>query len=327
MNDDEIFKIVDEHSFTSDKCFLCGCILNEENKTEEHVIPKWLQNKYNLWDQLLTVLNGTDLPYRYLTIPCCRECNNIHLKPFEDKICEAQNNGFDSFIKLDKEIIYLWLSKIFFGVMYKNLFLDVSRKEPTKGKIIPPKYLKHFNTHLLFLQGIRGRHKFIDFFPGSIFIFKTQLPNNIERQWDYMDNHYAMLISMRLGEIGVIAVLQDGNTLSDYSNDLEKHRKIDLHPLQFRELTAKVLYKAILFNRSPKFMAVQNKGIVQSYMNPIAGYTGEKIFNKWDNFEYTKLLSYYLGIELNSISEEQYFTCLVDENMNPQFMDVNENPY
>lgn len=40
-------------TFTYDKCFLCGEILTDENSTEEHIYPKWLQNKFDLWDKQL----------------------------------------------------------------------------------------------------------------------------------------------------------------------------------------------------------------------------------------------------------------------------------
>lgn len=29
-------------------CFLCGA--SDQSMTEEHVFPKWLQKKYNLWN-------------------------------------------------------------------------------------------------------------------------------------------------------------------------------------------------------------------------------------------------------------------------------------
>ena len=90
-----IFKQIEEHTYSNDHCFLCGCQLNDENSTVEHVIPKWLQREFNLWDQKITLLNGTLFPYKNLTIPCCFDCNNIHLKPFEDKVKKAFEDGFE----------------------------------------------------------------------------------------------------------------------------------------------------------------------------------------------------------------------------------------
>ena len=38
-------------TFTYDKCFLCGEPLTKENNSDEHVFPKWLQHKFNLWEK------------------------------------------------------------------------------------------------------------------------------------------------------------------------------------------------------------------------------------------------------------------------------------
>lgn len=137
---------------------MCGCVLTDKTKTEEHVIPKWLQKEFNLWDQKITLLNGTYIPYRLMTIPCCFECNNHHLKPFEDKIKAGFERGYEDFQKLDKEILFLWLGKIYFGIMYRELFLNLDRADPEKGTITNPGYMKSFYSHFLFLQGIRKLH-------------------------------------------------------------------------------------------------------------------------------------------------------------------------
>ena len=77
----------DKHVRTSERkvrfgqhtCFLCSTPLRSKNRTDEHVFPKWLQNRFNLWNQRLDLINLTDIPYRNLTIPCCKTCNGVHL--------------------------------------------------------------------------------------------------------------------------------------------------------------------------------------------------------------------------------------------------------
>lgn len=327
MTDNEdIFKLIREHSFTSGKCFLCGCHLNQENKTEEHVIPKWLQQQFNLWDQKLTLLNGTFIPYRYLTIPCCFECNNIHLRPFEDKINNAFKNGFEEFKTLDKESLFLWIGKIYFGLIYRELFLELDRKNPNKGTITDPEYLKSFYSHFLFLQGIRNKHKFKDFFPASIYLFKTQKPNKIEDQWDLFDNQLTPFISIRFGEIGLFAVLQDCETTKHFEELLDEYRVFDLHPIQFREISTLVLYKAMLLNRTPKFISFQRNDFFETHMMPLQGLTDKPLFDDWDMEIYANILSGITKVPIEFCHPEKgkVWTWLKDENGNPLFMDVNE---
>ena len=106
--------------------------------------------------------------------------------------------------------------------------------------------MKSFYSHFLFLQGIRKLHSFKDFFPASIYLFKTQKPKNIKEQWDFIDSQNTPFISIRMGEIGIITVLQDCEATYQLKDLLDHHRDIDLLPLQFREMTAKILYKRSL---------------------------------------------------------------------------------
>lgn len=319
-----IFKQIEEHTFTADKCFLCGSTLTNETKTEEHVIPKWLQHRFNLWDQKITLLNGTFIPYRLLTIPCCFECNNYHLNPFEDKIKRAFEVGYEEFEKLEKRLLFLWLGKIYFGIMYRELFLSFDRTKPEKGTITNPKYLESFYSHFLFLQGIRKRHSFNGFFPASIFLFKTQKPNSIEKQWDLIDSQHTPFISIRMGEVGIIAVLQDCEATYQLKDSLEHHRDIDLHPLQFREMTAKILYKRVLMNRIPKFLNVQNGENSQTFLMSLQGLSDKPIFDDWDNDEYSLLLSHITGLPLKICQPEKgkVYTWLMDINGNSTFIPI-----
>jgi hypothetical protein len=52
-----IFDLIRDHTYTRDKCFLCGCALDETNATAEHIIPKWLIRKFNLWNIILPVFD------------------------------------------------------------------------------------------------------------------------------------------------------------------------------------------------------------------------------------------------------------------------------
>jgi len=77
--------------FGREFCFLCGVVLDPERDTDEHVIPRWIQERYELWTERLTLLNHTTLnhttiPYRQLTIPCCVTCNNHHLGKIEMQV-------------------------------------------------------------------------------------------------------------------------------------------------------------------------------------------------------------------------------------------------
>lgn len=117
----ELLKAVFEHPFDDTACFLCAEPLTPEIRTEEHVIPKWVQQKYDLWNERLGLLNDTYIPYRRLTIPCCNRCNNERLSTPESIVETAVSSGYDAVVALPKFTLFQWLGKIFVGMLYKEL--------------------------------------------------------------------------------------------------------------------------------------------------------------------------------------------------------------
>lgn len=80
-------------------CFLCKIKLT--NNTDEHIFPKWLQRKFNLWNQTVTLSNGTKIPYRILKVPYYNKYNNEYLSQLEIEMSNAVDGGFKSFIQLN----------------------------------------------------------------------------------------------------------------------------------------------------------------------------------------------------------------------------------
>lgn len=101
-----------------------------------------------------------------------------------------------------------------------------------------------------------------------------------------------------MGEIGIIAVLQDCEATYQLKDLIDHHRDIDLHPLQFREMTAKILYKRFLMNRTPKFINSQIGETTQTSLFSLQGMSDKPIFDDWDNDEYSLLLSSITGVPL-----------------------------
>lgn len=278
---DGIFDKIEKRKFDNSCCFLCGEDLHKENKSDEHVFPKWILKKFDLWDANLFMTNGTKIKYRLLTIPCCKKCNNEYLSVLEKKIQTAANIGFEEFNKLDKHDVYLWIGKIYFGLIYKNLFLDYDIKDRAKGRIFDEEFVKSYKTHWLFLQGVRGVHSFKGFFPASIYIVKTIKYSINKLQWDYMDNLNSMYISLRMGDISIFACLQDGEAVKN-SNNVEINKPFT--GLDFRNFSCRMMYHLSLLNRTPLFMiSSKDSNIIETRMMPLQGFSSKPIFDKWDD--------------------------------------------
>lgn len=324
----ELFDAVGKRSFGQNICFLCGCDLNESNRTNEHVIPRWAQERYKLWDQKVSLLNNTFIPYRQLTVPCCFECNNNHLEPIENAMAQAVLQGPRVVEDLGQKTIFIWLGKIFYGLLYKELFLQFDRTSKEKETNTDPELLLEYQMHHYFLQSVRVPMKFEQFFPASIMIFETQAPDDPKNQWDFHDSFNSLFVGCRMGRVGIIAVLQDGGAHMGYEDYFKDIKNMPLHPIQFRELMCMVNYKSGLFNRTPKYMIIDSDP-VKVVQTPIAGFSTKPVYDDWDQETYANILSYITGTPLDFVFQppDKVRTWLKNSDQAPIPMPLEQFPF
>lgn len=282
-----------EHPYDENVCFLCAEQLIEGSYTEEHVFPKWLQNKFNLWNQELVLLNGTPIKYKNLKIPCCSSCNNELLSELENKIRNGFESGFDSFIKIDDFDIFLWISKIFLGTIYKELFLYYDRKDINSGYILTDEFLKRYSILHFWLQLFK-RNNDKSFCPGSIIVLRSQVPHEIKEQFDLIDDSQNGVIYLRFGQIVLIAdFLENGLHKKALEDEINRLQQIDLHPLQCKEFAVRTIYGSRLLNVETviNFDLFDGK-LVQKIEWKLINKSGE-LFANWNQEEYSKYLAYY----------------------------------
>ncbi len=286
MENDNVFNL----QLSSEKCFICGKEFCENNpKTEEHVFPKWLQKQYDLWNQRIILLNGTDLPYKQLKVPCCKECNTKYLQEIEKQISESAKLGYEQFIKLDELKIFQWISKIYYGIHYKEFFLYMNREKPNNGTILNKDDIYRFEMLHFFLQSVHKPYIFNNTTPWSIFIFKT-LKYPDERNFFYHDT-YNGFCSLRFNDIGIIVIFEDNGIHKEFFKDkFVGYNKISLANIQFDEICAVINYKYSLFNRVPKYMIEEQEDHSIIFSLPINGLSSSSPWSIWDGKVFKKFL-------------------------------------
>lgn len=158
----------------------------------------------------------------------------------------------------------MWLSKIFYGILYRESLLRADRKQG-KRTIIPKALLQELRLHHDFMQGIRRSLEFPAGIPGSIFIYGTSVPDRTELQFDFLDNHANRSIALRMGSVGLICCFQDGGMTKGFHDHLNRtyYRDTPLHPVQFREATAEVFYKSMLLDSTAFYVIAETPGKMQ----------------------------------------------------------------
>lgn len=225
-----------------DHCFLCATRLTSENRSDEHVFPKWLLHRHGLWDQEMVLLNGTRIQYRYFTIPCCKQCNTEHLSALETKVRAAFEKGVDAVRALGETTVGGWLSKIHYGLLFRSRTLTWDRSSPEQGPIITSQWLEGFRTQHLLLQALRGALTYAHpHGPFSVLIYTCQTGEPAGRCFDYVDSAEYPFTALRSNEVGLVGVLQDWGTMSACRNNIVPLRAaaaLTLHPEQFTEAVA-----------------------------------------------------------------------------------------
>lgn len=279
-----------EHSFieqstSDDVCFLCGA--SGPDVTMEHVFPKWLQRRFNLWTQRIGLLNDSLIKYRQLTIPACARCNNVDLSRLESAVAKAVDEGYAAALSLDPYLWYLWAGKLFYGILRKELSLICNRAKPDEGSIVSESLVKSFSNLHLFLQGIRRQHEFTSEPPYSVLVCNLHDLAS-PRNYGFRDNLVHMTVSVRMGEIGLLVSLEDGGLTTDsYGRFVGQVAGRKLHPIQFDELTAKVAYQVALLEGAVTYFSTKVLGTTEPVKTIV--YRGGYV-HEWSYEEYSHVL-------------------------------------
>lgn len=222
------------------RCFMCREMLTNENKTIEHIYPKWLQKYCNLRDQTMILPNGSTMPYRKYVVPCCKECNGHFMSEFENQISKAAQKGYAEFKNLDEEIIAWWIYKIYYAKLIKQLTLKEDIKSPESHMMASTEDLKKYDAIFYYMSQLLKGVKFKDPKPYEIYIYKTT-PTPV---FDYIDDISTHVIYMKIYDILIIFAADSFNLFNiQYEKEISKLNSLEIvHPLQGIELFFKIVY-------------------------------------------------------------------------------------
>jgi hypothetical protein len=221
----------------------------------------------------------------------------------EHRVAAAYRGGFEAFLELDRRTLFLWLAKIVYGILVREVHLPEDRRDPSSGTILTGDDLSVFGVHHFLLQAILDQVTW-DQFPGSILLFRTQTGSDPRANFDFTDAPFGPFLSLRIGPIGIIAVLQDWGSLETLGlQKFEAARQLELAPLQFREISALARYFASNFKPTPKLVIGRTPGRPATVTClPLAGVLGGPLYHPFDPAEYAPLYAFYLSVPIEAIN-------------------------
>jgi hypothetical protein len=317
-----------------DHCFLCGTALSVSNRTDEHVFPKWMQRRFNLWNQELTLLNGTPIRYRSLTIPCCESCNTYWLSQVEEKVAAAFEAGHEAVARFDRTLLALWIWKLYYGLHFKQIALPVDRQQPAGPAIVSTGYLGRFAEVHHTLQAMRQKVRF-QRVPGSVFVYEAQVPDRPEYQFDYRDSRLTAFLALRAADTIVMASF-DWEAMASVLVDsarLDVAARIALHPVQFTEVAAHGSYISAKFNRTFAYL-VSPEGDHDVIEPVMVLRPGESpygpLFDPPDQNEWALVLAEAMQWDVADVvdpAEGGVWTSLLNADGTPNFVSLDQAPF
>lgn len=282
----EQFLVERTQQFGVNHCFLCGkhIPVGAADRTIEHVFPKWLLRALDLWDSSVNQINGRRLRYRQLTVPCCSICNGVDLSAIESRVRVAFAGGLEAFAALDSRDLFLWLGKIYYGLVYKESLQPLHIRESAGPRLIPAEHLASVAFHHFLLQSAADVVNWQPILPGpATFHFFECLDSDEPRmRFDYMDDLLIPMLGIRMGRIGVIAVLQDwGRSEGVVQPQIEAARTFALHPTQFREAYARLAYMTASSWRDVSHVVASRDGVATVMTRNAGGFDGTWV---WADF-------------------------------------------
>jgi len=230
------------HIAQGDSCFICGRLPSSVPFNKEHVLPNWILRGYGIREASITVPGGLENKYSEYLIPCCTACNSALGDEFEAPISRAIKGGwnvFTQFLQRSENIalLYRWLALIFLKTHLK----DKTNPMPSElGQGSLAQFVDWTAMHHLHCL-VRTQFSGSVVGPGvqgTFMVFQMRLDEEVE-PFDYADWELSKTIMLRVGEVGMIAVMNDseaaGNKIRPFLTHLSSVTK-----LQLREIFARV---------------------------------------------------------------------------------------
>ncbi|WP_242927185.1 hypothetical protein [Pontibacter vulgaris] len=290
MTDLKLYDPFEKMQFSDDFCFLCGTTITNEQRTP--VFAGWLQQKYNLQNKELLLLDKSVTTFSELTIPCCDNCHTSHIIPLENEVEQAAEKGLAGLQALEKQKLFQWIGKMYYGTLVTELIKEADPLiRPEYAVSENPKMLGKFRSFFQVLQSLRVPMVFSDFIPSSLFLLEVN-PAEDELPFEYQDELTTMAFSIKLGPVVIVCTLLDNGIISRALGRMYRLTQgQQLHPIQVAEFKARAFYAAYIFNVVPEYFIRPVKPeddhlVIDSIIDDVTN----EVFNPWEVTAYAHML-------------------------------------
>lgn len=223
-------------------CFVCGEPRNAKPFNDEHIIPKWILRKFKLFNKQITLPTGEKRTYDRYKISCCEECNSLLGQKIETPISKLIDGSYDEVAERIKgqgyELLFSWMALLFFKNHLKDLSVALDRNPARSTGYIGEIYDwgSFHHVHAIARSAYTQAFLLPDVI-GSICVYEIDDGMHVEA-FDYLTMSFAKVVMVRLGRIGIVAVLDDaGASAWAWAHKLDLINA-PISAIQLKEVTA-----------------------------------------------------------------------------------------
>jgi hypothetical protein len=243
-------------------CFICGIEDDGSNFNDEHIIPKWILRRFDLFDHEITLPNGHKKKYSKYKIPCCSKCNSHLGTEIESPISKYLNCCYGDLIKKmtpeKAKLIYKWVSLIFIKIHLKDKFHNIVLDQRISKEKISKAYDWGYFHHIHAIARSTYTEAIIDdkVF-GTLFVYPVTKDKN-SSGFDYVDSPTARTLMIQLENFAIIAVLDDSNFCTTVYNDILSKITGSLNSIQLRQVLSNLNAINLCIKDRPEFQSIIN---------------------------------------------------------------------
>ena len=196
--------------------------------------------------------------------------------------------------------------KILLGIVYAERLFPRQRSKPSGRRIFPAELRDMLTMTHFFVRGLDLNITFeaegVQRSPGSIFIFDLKSYSDMHAKFDFRDDIGTLTVFMQMGNRGIIAAADGGALDFELGRIVRRDGSEKLHPIQFREIGARLFYKSTLFNRVPKYITMHHGKSYKVMQMPLQGLSPKPVFDPWDHGMYAHHLAQFMGTTVDRIA-------------------------
>lgn len=226
----------------SEACFICGAAPGAKAFNGEHVLPWWLLKRYDLFQRNVTLHDGQIRTYGQYKLPCCIECNSLLGRDLETPVSKLLEGDYATVMdRLDKNgatLLFQWLCLVFLKTHLKDRSVPQNPNPKLSEGWLSDDYDWARMHHLHNFARAVFSGATIDWDAvGTVFVFEVA-DTLVTEPFDYFDLTSQATIGMRLGNLGIVAVLNDAGAAHEARAALLEKIDGPLSVIQLREAAA-----------------------------------------------------------------------------------------